>query len=269
MSFRLGITAPDGWFDCPLPEAIGRAADAGAEGIEFFDWEGADLDAVADASAEHGVDVFGTLAAGAGSEIMDPDAPCMVRPEHHEQAVSDIERSLAAAAEVDADHLVVTVGQDQRDLEPAVQQTALTAVLRAVAPAAEAHGVTVVVEPLNVRVDHPGYFLRTTGRAVEVVDAVDSPRVKILYDVYHQQITEGDVIRRFRDHHEHVGHVHVADNPGRHEPGTGELDYEHVFEAIADTDYDGWVSCEFSPTGSPEAAFRETAAMADRARGGD
>jgi len=264
--FRFGLTGPDGWFDCPVPEAIGHAADAGAEGIEFFDWEAADLDAVSAAAEEHGIVVFGTLAAGAGSEIMDPDAPCMVRPEHHERAVEDIERSLAAAAEVDADHLVVTVGQNQRDLEPAVQQTAVTAVLRAVAPTAEDRGVTVVVEPLNVRVDHPGYFLRTTGRGVEIVDAVDSPRVKLLYDVYHQQITEGDVIRRFRDHHEHVGHVHVADNPGRNEPGTGELAYERVFEAIAGTDYDGWVSCECSPTGDPAETFRATAGLADRAR---
>jgi len=74
------------------------------------------------------------------------------------------------------------------------------------------------------------------------------------------------VIRRFRDHHEHVGHVHVADNPGRNEPGTGELAYERVFEAIAATGYDGWVSCECSPTGDPAETFRATAEMADRAR---
>jgi len=253
--FRFGLTGPDGWFDCPVPEAIGHAADAGAEGIGCFDWEAADLDAVSVAAEEHGIVVFGTLAAGAGSEIMDPDAPCMVRPEHHERAVEDIERSLAAAAEVDADHLVVTVGQNQRDLEPAVQQTAVTAVLRAVAPTAEDRGVTVVVEPLNVRVDHPGYFLRTTGRGVEIVDAVDSPRVKLLYDVYHQQITEGNVIGNLRNNHEYVGHVHFADVPGRHEPGTGELNFENLFAALEAAGYDGFVGAELSPTGDPDATL--------------
>jgi hydroxypyruvate isomerase len=210
--------------------------------------------------------VVDTLAAGAGNEIRDPDGPCMVLPERHQRAVEDVERSVEAAAEVDADHIVVTVGQNQRDLEPAVQQAAVTAVLRAVAPTAEAHGVTVVVEPLNVRGDHPGCFLRTTGRGVEIVETVDSPRVKLPYGVYHRRITEGDVIRRFRDHHEHVGHVRVADDPGHNEPGTGELAHQRVFEAIAATGYDGWVSCECSPTGDPAGTFRATAEMADRAR---
>jgi hydroxypyruvate isomerase len=169
-------------------------------------------------------------------------------------------------SEFGGDSLVVTVGQDQRDLEEAVQQNAIVRVLRDVAPHAEDQGVTVVAELLNTRVDHPGYFLTTTGQGAEIVEAVDSPDVKILYDVYHQQITEGDVIRRFQNNVDAIGHVHIADNPGRNEPGTGELNYDRIFEAIADTDYDGYVSCEFSPTGDPDAVFADIVEMANRAR---
>ena len=262
--FKLGITAPAGRFGVDsTAEGIERAAAVGVDGIEFFDLDSADLTAIQAAGEEHGVDVFGSLAVGAGANIMDEDEPCMVRPEYNEQAVEDISRSIDMVAEFDGDSLVVTVGQDQRDLEAHVQQNAIVRVLRDVAPYAEERGVTVVPELLNTRVDHPGYFLTTTGQGVEVVEAVDSPNVKLLFDVYHQQITEGDVIRRFRNNVGAVGHVHIADNPGRHEPGTGELNYERIFDAIAETDYDGYVSCELSPRGNPDEVFSDIVAMAD------
>jgi hydroxypyruvate isomerase len=264
--FRLGITAPGNWFDCSTVEAVERAAAVGVDGIEFFDWEGTDLDALRSASDDHGVEVFGTLSAGAGSNIDDRDAPAMVRPDDRERAVEDVRRSIEAAADLGCSTLIVTVGPDQPDLDEATQHNAIVRVLREVAPDAEDAGVTVVPEPLNVRVDHPGYYLTSSDEGYEIVEAVDSPAVKLLFDVYHQQITEGDVIRRFRRHAEHVGLVHVADNPGRHEPGTGELDYERIFEAIADAGYDGYVSCEFEPTGDPDEAFRDVVATANRAR---
>jgi len=88
----------------------------------------------------------------------------------------------------------------------------------------------------------------------------------VLFDVYHQQISEGDLIRNIREHVEDIGHVHIADNPGRHEPGTGEIAYRRVFEAIADAGYEGYVGCEFTPTGDPEAALADVVEMADRAR---
>jgi hydroxypyruvate isomerase len=265
--FQFGITAPASSFGVDSTvEGIERAAAVGAEGIEFFDLEGADLDTIQAAGEEHDVEVFGSLAVGAGANIMDEDDPCLVRPEYRDRAVEDVTRSIDMVAEFGGSSLVVTVGQDQRDLEEAVQQNAIVRALRAVAPHAEEQGVTVVPELLNTRVDHPGYFLTTTGQGVEIVEAVDSPNVKILFDVYHQQITEGDVIRRFRNNVDAIGHVHMADNPGRAEPGTGELNYERIFEAIADTGYEGYVSCELSPRGDPDEVFADIASMADRAR---
>jgi hydroxypyruvate isomerase len=267
VSFDLGISAPAPRFGVDSTEAgIERAAAVGVDGVEVFGVADDEIDAVVAAGERHGIDVFGTLGEGAAAEIDGPDAPCMVRPEHHDQAVADIRRGVETVEKLEGESLILTVGQRQEDLDVSTQQTAIVDVLRAAAPAAEAAGVTLLVEPLNVRVNHPGDFLRTTDRGVSIVDAVDHPNVKLLFDAYHQQITEGDICRRFYRHVEHIGHVHIADNPGRHEPGTGEIDHGFLFETIAESDYDGWVSCEFQPTGDPDEAFRHVVELANAAR---
>jgi hydroxypyruvate isomerase len=266
VSFDVGVVLPAVFAGDDLHRGIERAAAAGADAVEFFDWESADLAAVRETAAANGVAVGGTLAAGAGGVIDDADGPAVSYPDAHDRAVADVERSIEAAAELGASTLVVTVGQRVDTLSASVQHNAVVRVLRAAAPTAEAHDVTVVPEPLNVRVDHPGYFLRTADRGFEIVEAVDSPNVKLLFDVYHQQVTEGDVTRRLTEQVDLVGHVHVADVPGRHEPGTGELDYGNVFAALDAAGYGGAVSCEFAPTGDPEAAVAHVVDLADAAR---
>ena len=199
--------------------------------------------------------------------MMRQDEPCMVRPEHHEQAVADIERSILATRSFDGSTLIVTVGQRQRDPDESTQHNAIVSVLREVASTAAEHDMTVVPELLNERVDHPGYFLRTTDQGSQIVDAVNSSNVKLLFDVYHQQITEGDVIQRFRRYADQIGHVHIADNPGRQQPGISELDYERILAAIADTGYDGYVSCEGHIDGDPHKILREIRTLTNAARG--
>jgi hydroxypyruvate isomerase len=265
VSFDVGVTVP-AVYDCDPLEGVERSAAAGADAFELFDWESADGQAVREVAADHDIDVGGTLAAGAGSNIGDPDGDAVSYPDSHDRAVADIERSIRAAADLGADTLIVTVGQRVDTLSEATQHNAVVRVLRAVAPTAADHGVTVVPEPLNTRVDHPGYFLRTADRGFEIVAAVDSPNVKLLYDVYHQQITEGNVIQTLTEHLDLVGHVHVADVPGRHEPGTGELAYGNVFAALDDAGYEGVVSCEFSPAGDPDAAVERVVDLANDAR---
>jgi hydroxypyruvate isomerase len=231
-----------------IPEGIERAADLGADAVEFFDWEGADLDAVAAVCEARDVDVAGILAAGAGSNIDDRTAPAMTNPYDREQAVADVERSLEAAGDIGADCLILTIGPDQGGFDRATQRRALETVLEEVAPTAEAEGVTAVIEPLNTTVDHPGYFLADSQEAFDITRSVGSERVQVLFDIYHQQITEGDVIRGLTENIDQVGHVHVADNPGRLEPGTGEIAYGNVFEALDDAGYDGYVGLEFFET---------------------
>lgn len=266
--FSLGITAPGVRFDCSTVEGVRRAAAAGAEGIEVYSVEDVAPETLLSTAATHDIEVFGTLATGAGSNIDSLETPAMTDPEDSDRAVADIETSIETAAKLGCSVLVVTVGPEQDDVDWMTQRDAIVDILRAVAPAAEHADVTIVVEPLNVRVDHPGYFLTTSAEAASIVEAVDSSNVKLLFDIYHQQVTEGDVVRRLREFVDAIGHIHVADNPGRHQPGTGELNYKCILAAVADLDYDGYVSCEFAPLGDPDSVFRDVVELADAAREG-
>jgi len=239
-----GIVAPDR----PVHDGIAVAADLGIGAVEFFDLTGADPAAVRNACAADDVEVAAVLASGDAANIDARDEPAAVNPYNRETVVAALEESVEAAAAVDARNLILTVGPDQGGFDRATQRRALERVLRSVAPVAEDAGVTVVIEPLNTVVDHPGYFLRESQTAFDVVRAVGSDNVQVLFDVYHQQVTEGDVIRSLRENVTQVGHVHIADNPGRHEPGSGEINYENVFAALEDVGYDGYVGMEFFET---------------------
>jgi len=231
-------------------ERVDRVAEAGYDGVEPFGWDH-DVEAIAERCDEHGLDLA----------YMSGERPPLTDPERTEEAIRSVEETLAVAGRVGCRDLNVKSGPAQPGLDPAAQRENVREVLREVAPAAEDAGVTLVLEPLNTRVDHPGHFTTTAAEGAELVAAVDSPRVKLLFDCYHEQIMHGDVIRSFREHVGHVGHVHVADNPGRHEPGTGELNYANVLDAIRETGYDGYVGCEFRPTGDPMTALEDVKAM--------
>ena len=128
--------------------------------------------------------------------------------------------------------------------------------LRRIMPAAEKAGVTVVMELLNSKVDHRDYMCDRTAWGVELCQQVGSDRFRLLYDIYHMQVMEGDVIRTIRDHHAWIAHYHTAGNPGRSNlDDTQELNYRGICAAIADTGFKGWVAQEFMPRGDPEQAL--------------
>jgi hydroxypyruvate isomerase len=130
--------------------------------------------------------------------------------------------------------------------------------LSKVAPVAEAHGVTVCVELLNSKVDHPDYQGDHTAFGAEVVERIDSPRVRLLYDIYHMQIMEGDVIRTIGKHRRWIGHFHTGGVPGRHDiDGTQELNYHAVAAGIADGGFTGYLAHEFTARGEPYAGLAE------------
>ncbi|WP_254274584.1 hydroxypyruvate isomerase family protein [Haloarcula marina] len=230
--------------DRPLEERIERAAAAGADAVEFWGWQDKDLDAITEVCADADVELAAMLGA---------DAP-LTDPASTDDAVHDLERSIEVAAEFGCPNLIVTVGPEQAAIDRDAQHDAIVTALSRVAPMAEDAGITLGVEPLNTAVDHPEYYLTSTAEGREIVRAVDSPAVGLLFDVYHQQITEGDVTRSLTDAVDDLTYVHVADNPGRNEPGTGELNYETILSALAETGYDGYVGCEFSPVGDDSEA---------------
>lgn len=244
-----------------IEEGIALAAEAGADAVELYDLDGHTPEELRDVADGHGVEFGATLAHGETPGIGNV-SPAIGDPATREQSIADLEASIETAAALGAAGLVVTVGQRQDTLARHDQFGAVVDALRAVAPVAESVGVTLLPEMLNRRVDHPGYLLETSTDGYRIVKAVDSPAVKVLFDIYHQQITEGNIIQNLRENIEHIGHLHVADVPGREQPGTGELRYQAIFEALVDLGYDGYVGCEFWSEGDQFEAVKETVSLA-------
>jgi len=136
--------------------------------------------------------------------------------------------------------------------------------LKQVTPIAEDKGVTICMELLNSKVNHKDYQCDHTAWGVELCKRVGSPRFKLLYDIYHMQIMEGDVIRTIRDNIQHIGHFHTAGNPGRNEPDdTQELNYRPVAQAIVDLGYQGYFCHEYSPLKDPIKSLDAALALCD------
>ncbi|HEX2716621.1 MAG TPA: TIM barrel protein [Gemmatimonadaceae bacterium] len=136
--------------------------------------------------------------------------------------------------------------------------------LAKILPAAERRGVTICMELLNSRVDHKDYQCDRTPWGVELAKRVNSPRFRLLYDIYHMQIMEGDVIRTIRDNHQWIAHYHTAGVPGRHElDETQELQYPAIMRAIKETGFTGYVAQEFIPVREPMVSLREAVRLCD------
>ena len=123
---------------------------------------------------------------------------------------------------------------------------------------AESAGITLVIEPLNLLVDHPGYHLSSSQDAFDVVERIGSRQVKVLYDIYHQQITEGNLLMNIAGHLDKIGHFHAAGNPGRGEITKGEINYRFLFETLADMGYEGYVGLEYMTKEDPVKGLIET-----------
>ena len=118
--------------------------------------------------------------------------------------------------------------------------------LRYAAEKLKAAGILLLAEPINTR-DIPGFFLNRTEQALALFDEVGSDNLKLQYDIYHMQIMEGDLAPTIEKHFARIAHVQLADNPGRHEPGTGEINYPFLFSHLQQLGYDGWIGCEYKP----------------------
>jgi len=178
-------------------------------------------------------------------------------PSNHDFLVGELERRLPLAAQQGIPNLIAMFGNRQGRTDSQGIEACVTG-LRRVAPLAEHHGVTICVELLNSKVDHHDYQGDHTAFGAQVMEGVNSPRVKLLYDIYHMQIMEGDVIRTIRQHASHIGHFHTGGVPGRHElDDTQELNWHAIARAIADTGFTGYMAHEFVPTRDPLRSLRE------------
>ena len=162
--------------------------------------------------------------------------------------LEDLKSAASAAKLLNVDRLITLVGQDTGESIETQHQNIVDC-LKFALPYLEENKITLLIEPLNIAVDHKGYSLYYSKDAFNIVNAVDSPFVKVIFDIYHQQITEGNLISNIVNNIDRIGHFHAAGNPGRHELNIGEINYAEIFKAIAETDYNGYVGLEYFPVG--------------------
>jgi len=227
------------------PQSLVRAvADIGYEGIELVDQVYWPL------IKEHGLSIVST---NAGLSIEQG----LNRREHHIHLEQQIRAALHFAEEWSIPMIIVFSGNRQGLSDQAGIETTAEGLSR-VARAAEDAGVTLTIELLNSKVDHLDYQCDHTAWGVQVCRLVNSPRVKLLYDIYHMQIMEGDIIRTIREYHPYFAHYHAAGNPGRHEiDETQEINYAPIVRALLETGYTGYLGQEFIPLRDPIAALKQ------------
>jgi hydroxypyruvate isomerase len=181
-----------------------------------------------------------------------------------EEHTAGVVRAAAVGRQLGTSTFIVTAGNSVAGESYEITRRRVLRKLKAMAAAAQQEGVMLCLEPLNVRDDHPGYWLTTMAQAADLVEEVGLPSLKILYDIYHQQITEGSILANLRKYAPRIGHIHVAGTPGRGNLVGGDLDYRTIFAAIDDMGYDGYVGLEFRPTGDTEAALAEAVELTNR-----
>jgi hydroxypyruvate isomerase len=179
------------------------------------------------------------------------------RKENHDRLEKQMIERITAAAEAKVP-TVITFSGNRKGMADDVGKENCIAGLKRVAKVAEDKGITIVLELLNSKVDHKDYMCDHTAWGVDVMKGVDSPRVKLLYDIYHMQIMEGDVIRTIRNNIQYIGHFHTGGVPGRHEIDNGqELNWRAIALAIADLKFEGFVAHEFVPARDPMASLKQ------------
>ena len=172
-------------------------------------------------------------------------------PDQEAPFLASLDRALAYAHAVACPCIHVLAGRQSAD---AAAEERFVANLRRASDRAAAQGATLLIEPLNAQ-DNPGYFLRTTDQAIALLDRIARPNVKLQFDFYHCQISEGDLARHAERLAGRYAHVQIAGVPGRHEPDEGEINYPYLLDLLDRLGYDGWVGCEYRPAGDTKAGL--------------
>jgi hydroxypyruvate isomerase len=235
--------------ESPLPERVERAAAAGFRGVEMlFPYE-EDVDGLAATLRATGLEqVLFNLPAG---DFAKGDRGYANDPSRRAEFREGVALALEIAANLGCRRLNCLVGLALANVEPELQWATVAENLVYAADAAAKAGVLQVVEPLNPY-DAPGFLLATASRGFALVEEIGHPNLKLQYDIYHAQRTEGNLAATIAAKTDLIGHIQIADSPARHQPGTGEIAWPFVFAAIDASGYDGWVSAEYRPLGRTE-----------------
>ncbi len=244
---RLCVSVPCFFPGEELTAALKKISAIGFDAAEIYDWRGLDFDTVKNACAETGVELLSMCT----TEF------CMTDPALRSQWLAGLQQSCNAAEKMGVRRLITQVGSDTGAPRQKQHESILAALQQAV-PILEQSGVVLMLEPLNTRVDHPGYYLHTSEEGFKIIRETNHPLVKMVYDIYHQQIMEGNIIPSITNHLDCIEHLHSAGHPGRHELQYGENDYHFIFSAVDKSGYTGACGLEYLPLLPPEESLART-----------
>ncbi|MBB3612980.1 TIM barrel protein [Rhizobium sp. BK602] len=233
-----------------VADRIRLAREAGLSAVEFWRWTNKDVDALAAAAAQTGMAI---------SALVAEPMIALTNPANKEAWLDGLQASVKVARRLGAPVLIAQAGDEQPGFSRAEQRVALISALAAGADILEGSGVRLGLEPLNTLVDHAGYYLSSTTEGLDIVDAVGRPEIGIVYDIYHSAVmgerTEEVVAGRV----DRIVHLHVADHPGRNEPGSGEIDLAARLNWLFAQGYEGRVGLEYRPKSGDAEAVRAVA----------
>ncbi len=228
-------------------DRIRLAHQAGLSAVEFWRWTDKDLNAIVAAVAETGIAVSGLVA-----EPM----IALTNPANKEAWLQGLRESVAVAQRLGAAVLIVQAGDDLSGFSRAEQRASLVAALTAGAGILEGSGVRLGLEPLNTTIDHPGYYLSSTAEGLDIVDEIGRPEIGFVYDLYHSAVMGEDTQEVIGDRIDRIVHLHVADHPGRSDPGTGQIDLAERLDWLFAQGYRGRIGLEYRPATSDAKSVR-------------
>lgn len=235
--------------EVPFLDRFQRARNAGFEAVEFlfpYEHDASDVNAaLTDAGLTLALFNFPAGDFTAGDRGLASDPSRVVKFQESAQLAMEY------AAVLRPEKMNCLAGKVLPDVPRAAQLDTLVANLRYAADRATEHGVRLVMEPLNPY-DAPGYLIPTPDEGFAVIERANHPNLKLQYDIYHAQRTQGNMTTTLAARMPLIGHIQIADSPDRHEPGTGEINYPFILQAIDDAGYDGWISLEYRPSGDTE-----------------
>lgn len=250
---RLSLCLEMLFTDRPFADRIAVASRLGYNAIEFWDWRDKDLTAIEVSAARNGV-AIAAMSGNRRHSLIDPDAG--------QGLIDEMKEVFQAASRLNCRHIMMLSDVLSRDGSaapapdlPAEKKThAIVENLQRLAAQPMASGFTLLLEPLNTALDHHGCFLNSSAAGVEIVKRLNTPRVKLLYDIYHMSMMKEDVLVEIKKQLDWIGYFHVADMPGRHQPGTGQINYPAINELLRGAGYEGFIGMEFSAMGPDERA---------------
>jgi hydroxypyruvate isomerase len=221
------------------PQRIHAAAAAGLPAVEIWTWRDKDLDGIEDALHDTGL-LLQTMCTEPMGQLVDPRT--------HRTFLHGLQESLIVAARLNCPYLVVTAGDSRSDVSHEDQRAAIIDALQHADNMLAGHQVTLLLENLNSRVDHPRTFLDATTDAISILHEVASPSIKLLFDAYHARVMNEDARQALDTARDLLAHIQIADTPGRHEPGTGTIDWPAALTTFHDLGYTGRLGLEYQPT---------------------